>query len=114
MHTESGSAAYFASWVDSLRMVRKRHPIIAESMIRHLEVGGVPCFQAARQCREVVDEAGLVLPSWTELSHSPPPAEAEPEPNLPQHRWQQKATRQLETRFVSDVAWFDGRPEGFC
>ena len=87
------SAAYFASWADSLRMVRKRHPIIAESMIRHLEVGGVPCFQAARQCREVVEEAGLVLPSWTELSLSPPPAEAEPEPNQPEHSWQQKATR---------------------
>ena len=99
------SAASFASWADSLRMVRKRHPIIAESMIRHLEVGGVPCFQAARHCREVVEEAGLVLPSWTELSLSPPPAEAEPEPNQPQHSWQQKATRQLETRFVSDVVW---------
>ena len=99
------SAAYFASWADSLRMVRKRHPIIAELMIRHLEVGGVPCFQAARQCREVVEEAGLVLPSWTELSHSPPPAEAEPEPNQPKYSWQQKATRQLETRFVSDVVW---------
>ena len=72
------SAAHFASWADSLRMVRKRHPIIAESMIRHLEVGGVPCFQAARQCREVVEVAGLVLPSWTELSHSLLPAEAEP------------------------------------
>ena len=93
------SAAYFASWADSLRMVRKRHSIIAESMIRHLEVGGVPCFQAARQCREVVEEASLVLPSWTELSHSLP--EAEPEPNQPQHSWQQKATRQLETRFVT-------------
>ena len=80
-------------------------PHLAEWMIRHLEVGGVPCFLAARQCREVVEEAGLVLPSWTELSHSSPPAEAEPEPNQPQHSWQQKATTQLETRFVSDVVW---------
>ena len=99
------SAAHFASWADALSMVRKRHPVIAESMIRHLEVGGVPCFQAARQCREVVAAAGFAVPSWAELSFSPPPAEAEPEPNQPRHSWQQKATRQLETRFVSDVVW---------
>ena len=71
------SAAHFASWADALTMVRKRHPVIAESMIRHLEVGVVPCFQAAWQCKETVEEAGLALPSWTELSHSPPPAEAD-------------------------------------
>ena len=75
------SAAHFPSWAGALSVVRKRHPVIAESMIRRLEVGGVPHFQAARQCREVV------------------------EPNQPRHSWQQKATRQLETIFVSDVVW---------
>ena len=34
-----------------------------------------------------------------------PSTEEEPEPNQPRHSWQQKATRQLETRFVSDVVW---------
>ena len=81
--------------------VRKRHPVMADSMMRHLEVGGVLCFQA-RQCREVVEEAGLALPSWVELSLSPSLAE-ESEPNQPRHSWQQNATRQLETRIVSDV-----------
>ena len=74
-------------------MVTKRHPDIVESMMMHLEVGGVPCLQA-----------GLAVPSWAELSMSPPPTEEEPEPNQPLHSWQQKATRQLE-RFVSDVVW---------
>ena len=63
-------AAHFASWTDSLSMVRKRHPNI-KSMIMHLEVGGVPGLRAARECRELVDKAGLAMPSWAELSVSP-------------------------------------------
>ena len=74
----------------------------------HLEVGGVPCFQTARECRELAEEAGLAVPSWAELSLPPPFAEEEPEPNQPWHSWQQKATRQLETKFVSDVMWPEG------
>ena len=72
-----------------------RCPIIAESMIRHLEVGGVPCFQAARQCREVVEEAGLVLPSWMELSHSPTYHNTAGS-RKPPDNW---------TKFVFDVVW---------
>ena len=94
-----------ASWADALSMVRKRHSFIAESMIMHLEVGGVPCFQAVRERRELVEEAWLAVPSWAELSLSPLLAEEEPEPNQPRHSWQRKATRQSETRFVSDVVW---------
>ena len=41
------------------------HPLIAETMIRHLEEGTAPCFQAVRECRELVEEAGLEVPSWT-------------------------------------------------
>ena len=29
----------------------------------------------------------------------------EPEPNQPRHGWQQRATRQLEMKFLSDMVW---------
>ena len=38
-----------ASWADTLSMVRRRHPLIAETMIRHLEA---PCFQAVPRVEE--------------------------------------------------------------
>ena len=65
-------AAHFASWADTLSMVRQRQPVVAETMIRHLEQGAAPCFQAVRECRELVEEAGLPVPSWTELSLTRP------------------------------------------
>ena len=48
-------------------------------------------------------EAGLEVPSWTELSVSPPQVEEEPEPNQPRQGW--KATKQLEIQSMSDVVW---------
>ena len=55
-------AAHFASWADTLSMVTQRHPVVAETMIRHLEQGAAPCFQAVRECRALVEEAGLTVP----------------------------------------------------
>ena len=75
---------------------------MAETMIRHLEEGTAPCFQAVRECRELVDEAGLEVPSWTELSVSTPRVE---EPNQPRQGWKRKVTKQLEIKFFSDVVW---------
>ena len=98
-------AAHFASWADAFSMVRQRHSLIAETMIGHVEEGTAPCFQAVRECRELVEEAGLEVPSWTELSVSPPRLEEEPEPNQPRQGWQQKATKQLEIKFLSNVVW---------
>ena len=98
-------AAHFASWADELSMVRQRHTLIAETTIRHLEEGTALCFQAVRECRELVEEAGLEVPSWTELSVSPLRVEEEPEPNQPRQGWQQKATKQLEIQFLFDVVW---------
>ena len=102
---EGEGAVHFASWADCLRMVRDRHPFIAELMIRHLEEGTAPCFQAVRQCKDSWTAAGLVVPSWTELSLTPPEGLEDPEPNQPRHGWQQKATRQLEEGFCTHVVW---------
>ena len=47
--TKVRSAAHFATWADALSMVRKRHPDIAESMIMHLEAGGVPVCRGVQR-----------------------------------------------------------------
>ena len=74
-------AAHWASWADSLRMVRQRHPAIAERMVAGLEGDGPEaCFQSVRQCQQTVLEAGLEMPHWQELADSPPPRDEEPEP----------------------------------
>ena len=83
-------AAHFASWADTLSMVRQRHPVVVETMIRHSEFGTALCFQVVRECRELVEEVGLTVPSWIELSVTRPQLEEEPEPNQPRHGWQQK------------------------
>ena len=98
------TAAHFASWADSLNMVRKRHPHIAATMIRNLEVGTSPSFQLVREWKDVVVDAGLDVPSWNDLSLPRPVEEAELEPNQPKFGWQQQASR-MEKKFVSDHIW---------
>ena len=62
------TAAHFASWADSLNMVRKRHHHIAATMIRNLEVVTSRSFQFVRDCKDVVVDAGLDVPSLKDLS----------------------------------------------
>ena len=83
-------AAHSSSWADSLRMIKQRHPLIADFIVAGLADGPVPCFQAVREC---------------ELSDSPPTREEDPEPNQPKFGWQQKATRMLEKNFIDEVVW---------
>ena len=66
-------AAHWASWADSLRMVRQRHPAIAERMVAGL-AGDDPVawFHSVRQCREAVLDAGLEVPQWHVLADSSP------------------------------------------
>ena len=45
------TAAHFASWADSLNVVRKRHPHIAATMIRNLEAGTSPSVQLVLDCK---------------------------------------------------------------
>ena len=87
-------AAQWASWADSFRMVRQRHPAIAERMMAGL-VGDDPI----KQCRQAVLEAGLEVLLWHELADFPPPRDEEPEPTLPKVGWQQQATKKLEQKF---------------
>ena len=97
-HLRTG--AHFASWADSLNVV-KRHPHVAATKIRNLDVVTSPSFQLVQDCKDVVVDAGLDVPSWNDLSLPRPVEEAELEPNQPKFGWQQQTSRQME-KFVSD------------
>ena len=110
-----------------MRMVRQRHPDIAEFMMTNLADGAGPCFVSVRGCQQSLVEAGLEMPSWAELSESPLVLEENSEPNQPKVGWQRKAVRQVEvhprswptstTRFVEIPTWaacfrpFDSPPD---
>ena len=99
-------AAHWSSWADSLRMVRQRHPAIAECMVVGLEVDNpFTCFRSVRQCKRAVLDTGLAIPHWQELADSPPPREEDPEPSQPKAGWQQRATEKLEQKFVREEVW---------
>ena len=97
-------AAHWASWADCVRMVKERHPPIAD-MIHHLQEGLAPSFLSVRACARCLVEAGFDMVSWDELSRAPPTFQEDPEPNQPKVGWQQKATRKLEERFIQDEVW---------
>ena len=43
---------------DCLRMVRQRHPIVADTVIEGLGTGVEPCFQAVRSCVRLSSPVG--------------------------------------------------------
>ena len=89
-------AAHWSSWADSLRMVRQRHPAIAERMVVGLEVDDpVACFRSVR----------VEIPHWQELADSPFPREQDPKPSQSEAGWQERATEKLEQKFVREEVW---------
>ena len=53
-------AAYWASWADSLAMIRQRHPDVAEQLVQELE--GHSMLASGSQCSEVT--AARAVASW--------------------------------------------------
>ena len=80
---EVRTAAFWASWADSMKMVKERHPTIANEMMVGIDREEGPCFQSVRTCQQLLVNAGFVVPPWPELVDTPPRAELEPEPNQP-------------------------------
>ena len=87
--------ARWSSWAD-IKMVRDRHPIVADVIMRGIDHHPALCFDAVRTCEHALVEAGLEIPSWREMSESPPAREAHPEPNGPKFGWQHRANMSLE------------------
>ena len=68
--TRIREGAHWASWADCLKMVRQRHPAVADTIVSGLVEGLDRCFEAVRRCAQSLTDAGFEPPSWTELANS--------------------------------------------
>ena len=66
-------AAYYASWADSLPMVRQRHPDVADSIIMGLVRDPALCFRAVRDCEGQLRAAGFEPPPWEDIAEGHEP-----------------------------------------
>ena len=65
--------AHWASWADSLRMIHRRHPAVANIMIEHLiEPRGLRHFSAAVACADELLDIGCNPPDWRPLGTAQP------------------------------------------
>ena len=95
----TSSSAHWASWADSLSMVRERHPGVADMIVDALESDpATPILSAVVEGARVVQVGNFEPPSWASLSHGARPPPREPEPvcfpagggntkQLPAPRW---------------------------
>ena len=100
--------AHWANWAVCLKMVRQRHPTMADTMIQELVQGPTCCFEAVRRCDQSLTDAGFEVPSWTDLAESQEVVFAEePEPHEPKVGWQQQATKCLHQKFWDEQYWVE-------
>ena len=58
-------AAHWASWVDALKMVKERHPVVADTILGALESGAeTSSIQANLKCSRILHDAGFESPAW--------------------------------------------------
>ena len=96
--------AFWASWADSLAMIRQRHPDVAVQLVHELEGHPEsPCLQAAAHAARSLHEVhGFVPPSWEALSHGARPEPVQPdefEPGCQRGWWQHEAASKVEAQF---------------
>ncbi len=97
------TAACWASWADSLAMIRARHPDIAARIVDALAEDGAesPTLQEVSACARRLAEAGAPVPTWQALADGArpePPNDEQREPGVFQHGWQFYAARALDRR----------------
>ena len=88
--------AYWASWGDSLAMIRRRHPTVADQLVHQFQGHPeTPFLRAAADTRrELVGVMVFEPPSWQAMSHGarPPHRELEDvEPGTVRRGWQHEA-----------------------
>ena len=100
----TSTAAYWASWGDSLEMIAQRHPSVVEVALRELNGLSIsPHLSFASEA--AVDLArlpGFAVPTWDEFAvgRRPPPRNIEDvEPGTHLGRWQHEASARLEWDF---------------
>ena len=105
----SSVAAHWASWADSLRMIHRRHPGVADTMIRCLsEPDGLRHFTAAAHCQEDLRDLGFAAPEWRPLATALPRRLAERLPgvlSIPEQGWQHDASSIVEQHFLNASIW---------
>ena len=100
----SQTAAYWASWADSLPRIRERHPRIADLVGVALFRGRFPegsNLQAAATCRERLVDVGFDAPEWEDVARGQRPGRS-PEnrdPTEPRFGWQCLASAYVERTF---------------
>ena len=111
----SSVAAHWSSWADCIKMVRDRHPIVADVIMRGIDHHPALCFDAVRTCEHALVDVGLEIPSWREMSESPPARKAHPQPNGPKFGWQHRANMSLEEqRFATHWAELSQPVKALC
>ena len=108
-------AAHWASWADTMKMVRARHPEVAETILQAIEARDeVPSVQAINQSLESLVDVGFAPPTWEELATEivHPPNVEDREPNQPRVGWQAQAAREVESSFLENLRMTLSNAEG--
>ena len=97
----TSNSAYWASWADSLPMVRERHPGVADMIVDTPESDpATPIFFTVVEAVRAIQVANFEPPSWASLSHgarTPPREPDEFEPGCSRRGWQHEAASRTET-----------------
>ena len=107
----SAPAAYWASWVDALSVIRAKAPDIAATIVHELgrsNVPGavVPCLQEAAEGLELLRAQGATdLPTWSDAADGirPPQPEGRTDAADLDRGWQCHACSTLENHFLERV-----------
>ena len=95
----SRHAAHWASWADSLPVIRQRHPELVARILPGLdsqrEAGGPSVVRAPRLCAAALRQAGFEAPTWTSLVGGVR-ADAPPSFGDPVRGWQKAACAPLD------------------
>ena len=104
-------AAYWASWADTLPMMRARNPDLAAEYFAQLkgEVPPTECLRAVTEAQVTLDNAGFVMPAWDSVwNGARPEPVTESEPGEWRHGWQYFAAAQLEKTYRASAVMSDG------
>ena len=94
----TSNSAFWASWADSLPMVRERHPEAVDMIVAALHTDPVTPILSAVGAAHTVSVGGFEPPSWAALSHGAQPVR-EPdvfEPGVSRRDWQHEAASHIE------------------
>ena len=105
---KSRPAAHWASCADALKMIKQRHPGVADTIVsslaRHEKCSSI---QSLLRCADALEAAGFEVPSWEDLAEGrrPEGTSEDGDPCQPPIGWQKQAATCLEKQFLSRDVW---------